>query len=54
MDPFGEMLEEPLFLDGIAIRQWSDFARLPRPREAPSDSADASTDTDPDALTPVR
>jgi hypothetical protein len=31
MDASDELLEEPLFLDGIAIRRWSDVARLPRP-----------------------
>jgi hypothetical protein len=31
VDTPDELLEEPLFLDGIAIRRWSDLARLPRP-----------------------
>ena len=53
MDPFGEQLEEPLFLHGMVVRQWSDLARLPRPREVSLNPADSSTDTDPDPLTPV-
>ena len=33
MDPYDELLEEPLYLDGITIRRWSDLARVPRPRD---------------------
>jgi hypothetical protein len=33
MDAWDELLEEPLFLDGIVIRRWSDVDRLPRPVE---------------------
>jgi hypothetical protein len=52
VEPFDELLEEPLFLDGIAIRRWSDLSRLPRPRSAASDRTDRWTDPEPDAVTP--
>ena len=51
MDSYDDMLEEPLFLDGIAIRRWSDLARVPRPREAASDDVNRRTDPDADAVT---
>jgi hypothetical protein len=53
VDPYDELLEEPLFLDGITIRRWSDFARVPRPREAPTDRPFRWTDPDPDPLAPL-
>jgi len=52
VDPFDELLEEPLFLDGIAIRRWSDLARVPRPREAP-DRTNRWTEPEPDPMTPM-
>jgi hypothetical protein len=48
-----ELLEEPLFLDGIAIRRWSDLARVPRPREAPPERAYRWTDPEPDPVKPL-
>jgi hypothetical protein len=42
VDPYDEPLEEPLYLDGIAIRRWSDLSRVPRPRQV----------VPPDRLTP--
>jgi hypothetical protein len=54
VDPSDELLEEPLFLDGIAIRRWSDLARLPRPRvEASPEPTDRWTDREPDPATPI-
>jgi hypothetical protein len=53
VDPYDELLEEPLFLDGIAIRRWSDLARLPRPREeAIPERWNRWTAPDPDPVTP--
>jgi hypothetical protein len=48
VDPYDELLEEPLFLDGIALRRWSDLARVPRPREAAPDLTHRRIDADPD------
>ena len=53
MDSFDELLEEPLFLDGIAIRRWSDLGRLPRPRDISPDGTNRRTDPEPDAVTPL-
>ena len=53
VDPYDDMLEEPLFLDGIAIRRWSDLARLPRPREASPDRTNRWTAPESDPVTPV-
>jgi hypothetical protein len=53
VDSIDELLEEPLFLDGIAIRRWSDLARLRRPGEVPPDGTIRRTDPEPDAVTPV-
>ena len=44
MDASDELLEEPLFLNGIAIRRWSDLARVPRPRDAREDHPDRLDD----------
>jgi hypothetical protein len=51
VDPYDELLEEPLFLDGIAIRRWSDLARVPRPRDASSDRPNRRRDPEPDPVT---
>jgi hypothetical protein len=48
VDPFDEPLEEPLYLDGIVIRRWSDLARVPRPREPVSDRPDRWLEPGPD------
>jgi len=53
VDPSDDLLEEPLFLDGVAIRRWSDLARLPRPRDASPDRTNRWTDPDSDPGTPV-
>jgi len=52
VDPYDELLEEPLYLDGIAIRSWSDLARVPRPRQAP-DRTERWTDPESDHGTRV-
>jgi hypothetical protein len=53
VDPRDELLEEPLFLDGVVIRRWSDLARVPRPREATRDHVNRWTDPERDLVPPV-
>jgi hypothetical protein len=48
VDPYDELLEEPLFLDGITIRRWSDLARVPRPRDASPEHTNRWVDPEPD------
>ena len=53
VESIDELLEEPLFLDGIAIRRWSDLGRLRRLGEATPDGTNRRTDPEPDAVTPL-
>jgi hypothetical protein len=53
VDPRDELLEEPLFLDGVVIRRWSDLARVPRPRDATRDDVIRWTDRERDAVPPA-
>ncbi|CAA9247350.1 MAG: hypothetical protein AVDCRST_MAG57-1855 [uncultured Blastococcus sp.] len=40
MDLSDELLEEPLYLNGVTIRRWSDLARVPRPRDPSPEDRD--------------
>jgi len=53
VDPRDELLEEPLFLDGVVIRRWSDLARVPRPRDATRDDVIRWTDRERDPVPPA-
>jgi hypothetical protein len=47
VDPYDELLEEPLLLDGVAIRRWSAPARVPRPGDTAEDCAKGWTARSP-------
>jgi hypothetical protein len=53
VDPYDELLEEPLFLDGIAIRRWSDLALVPRPQETAPERALCWADPESDGVAPA-